>query len=270
MAPSVLTDRPPVSLSMANKCRMMLYLKAHGYAEEETQPGAQRTFDMGTLIEAAMLRGVPIVFPTDDGGLEEKVIGPWWDQLGEVKDYATGKSFVAAPGQLSDFQRPVRWQGFVGHLDAILSIDTGRYVLDTKSASGFGYDKALTGELGTDTFAREYVGQVLAYREALVEEGEDIAGAILLYFNKEQSKVCARFIDPNPGLVAEMKERLSWANSPGEPEPDHVWIRGQGVPLRCGYCSMRASCGQVRGLDLELAFVKKARSSELSPVWMVK
>lgn len=243
---------------------MELWLLGHGYQGEPTLPGTQRTFDMGTLVEAAMLRGIELVVPNDDGGLDAVKIGPWWETLGEVRDYSTNKSFVAAPDQLSDFQRLVSFAGYKGHIDAILTLDTGRYVLDTKSASGFSYDRAVTGDLNADTFAREYVGQVLGYREGLIAEGEEIAGGILLYFNKEQSKVCARFIDPNPEIVEEMRERLSWAKNAAEPEADWVWVKGMEVPLRCGYCSLRESCAQVRGLSLSQQFDNKNR-----PKWIV-
>lgn len=254
--------RPPVSLSKARHCRLELWLLGHGHEGEPILPGTQRTFDMGHLIEAAMLRGVTLVETDDEGGLLEKTIGPWWKDLGEVKDYATGKSFVASEGQLSDFQRPVKFAGFIGHMDALLSIDTGRYVLDTKSASGIGFDRAVTGNIYDDPFAREYVGQILAYREGLIEEGEDIAGAVLLYFNKEQSKICARFVEPNPDIVNEMRERLSWANNPAEPLPDYEWNVGQQIPLRCQYCSLRAECGKVRGRSAILSFDKKNK-----PIW---
>lgn len=255
-------NRPRISGSMALKCRMHIYLAAHGYPEEPTQPGAQRTFDLGHIIEAAMFRPVPLVSVDDDGGITEQIVGPWWKDLGEVRDPVTGKSFTASMDQLSGFQRVVSFAGYKGHVDALAKLDTGLYVPDVKSTQGFGFDRHLKSVLLEDVFAREYVGQLHFYMAGLREEGEDIAGAFLLFYNKENSQVMARFVDYDPLVVEEILERLSWAKNDAEPEPDHVWTRGEKLPLRCTYCSFREACAGVRGLALSQSFVKG------KPVWV--
>lgn len=261
--------RPAVSGSMALHCRQEIWLSAHGYAKEDAQPGANRTFDLGHMVEAAMFQSAKFISVDDDGNLEERIIGPWWDKnnpgyVGEIRDNKTGKTIQADMSQLSGFQRVVSFMGYKGHIDCLLKLDTGTYVADCKTTQGFGYDRALTNDLLTDVFAREYVGQLHFYMAGLRAEGEDITGAVLIYFNKEQSKVMARFVDYDESIVTELKERLSWAKNEAEPVPDWEWIKGTAIPLRCGYCSFRQSCAQVRGLNLTQQFDKKNK-----PQWIV-
>lgn len=252
--------RPALSGSNSRHCRMKLWLGHHGHPEEPVQPGARRTFDLGTIIEAAMFRGVEV----DLGGGQKETLGPWWKDLGEVRDYATGKTFTANMDQVSDFQRTVKFHGLEGHIDALLKIESGLYVVDTKTTQGFGYDRHLTGNLEEDAFAKEYIGQLHFYAAGLREEGLDIVGGVLVFFNKEQSNVMARFVDYNPSIVEEIKERLAAAQADAEPEPDYAWEKGKPVSLRCRYCSFRESCAKVRGVSLVQSFDKKGK-----PQWVV-
>ena len=273
-----MADRPPVSGSMAGHCRLEIWLAAHGYEKEPVQPGAQRTFDLGHIIEAAMFRGVDVptgnIKPVLDGvdgtetgwnTEETQRVGPWWPNLGEVKDHATGQSFDAADATVTGYQREVAFAGYAGHIDGILAIPSGRYVLDCKSTQGFGYDRNLASSLLQDPFASEYVKQLHFYIQGLKDEGEAIEGGVLVYFNKENSQVCARFVPYDPAIVEEIRERLSWAKNEAEPEPDWKWEKGSEVPLRCRYCSLKQSCSGVRGIPIELGFTKKGK-----PTWIAK
>lgn len=245
-------------------CRMYLWLQGHGYEPEPVLPGSQRTFDMGHLVEAAMFREVPLISVKDDGTLDEVRVGPWWATAGELRDNKTGKSIVASMDQLSGFQRVVEFAGYKGHIDGLLKLDTGLYVPDVKSTQGFGYDRHLMSDLMADPFARKYVGQLNGYMQALMDEGQDIAGGVLIFYNKENSQIMLRFVDHDPAVVAEIRERLSWATNPAEPEPDYPWIKADKIPLPCGYCSQRNNCSAVRGQGLTQLFDKKGK-----PVWLV-
>jgi hypothetical protein len=240
-------------------------LNNHGYKGEPILPGTQRTFDVGTVVEALMLQGVAIAGKqTKEGYTEEIVtIKPWWESLGEVKDAATGRSFTAADCKLSDFQREVTFAGIKGHLDAIVDIDGLTYVLDVKTTQNFGYKRHLTGDLLEDPFAREYVGQLHFYMAGLIAEGIPIAGGILLFFNKEQSHVMCRFVDYDQSVVDEIEQRLKAAKGKEFPTPDWQWFEGEEVPLRCRYCNVRNHCAEKRGYVLELSIGGKNGS----PTW---
>jgi hypothetical protein len=255
-----MSERPPISGSMALHCRAELFLNAHGYKGEPILPGTQRTFDVGTIIEAVMLRGVLLGDLEDENGI---VIVPWWKNLGEVKDAASGRSFTAADCKLSDFQREVTFAGVKGHLDALVDIDGLTYVLDVKTTQNFGYKRHLTGDLLEDPFAREYVGQLHFYMAGLIAEGVPIAGGVLLFFNKEQSHVMCRFVDYDQSVVDEIEQRLKAANGKQFPTPDWVWREGEEIPLRSRYCSQKHNCAKMRGFVLELSVGGKNGS----PTW---
>lgn len=249
--------RPPVSLSMALGCRMRLWLSGHGYENEPVTPTAQRTFDIGHLAEAAMFDGITVGTETH---------GPWWPSLGEIRDNDRGVTLNPLEWDVIDRQREVSLGGYNGHIDGLLKHKTdGTIILpDMKTASSFGYEKSLKGDLSdpSSPFSRGYVGQLHAYRLGLIADGVDVSAMILLYFSKEQSKVSFRHIDHNPEIDAEILERLSWAKSPMEPTPDYEWKAREPVPLACGYCSQRTNCASIRGFSLEMEFSKRG-----APVW---
>jgi hypothetical protein len=115
-------------------------------------------------------------------------------------------------------------------------------------------------------FSRENVFQVATYVAASRRKWPslNIDGGILLLYNRENSRVAFRRVPDDPAIVEEGKERLSWADSPIEPVPDWEWVKGQRIPLRCGYCSLRAGCAEVRGSLLELV---KERDG---PAWIAR
>lgn len=253
-------ERPAISGSMAGHCRMEIWLLGHGRQREEVHAGAQRTFDLGFIIEAAMLRGVEV-----DAGLPEPItVGPWFPNVGTVRDLVTGQSFESSEAVVTDFQREVQFAGYGGHIDGILHLPTGAYVLDVKTTQGFGYDRYKTSNLALDPFAKEYVAQLHFYMQGLIDAGEPIVGGLLLFFNKEQSQVMARFVEYDPAIVENIRERLSWATRDAEPEPDWVWTKGLELPLRCGYCMVREACSEIRGLRLEQSYKKNGK-----PLWRV-
>jgi hypothetical protein len=233
--------RPLLSGSMALKCRRMLWLKAHGAPEEPILPGTQRTFDLGILAEAAMLHGVD---------LPAGRIYPWWGNLGAVRDHAADIFFLANESPISDFQREVSFAGITGHIDALVKINGQTFVLDVKTTQGFGYNRHKTGDLMADPFAREYVGQLHFYMAGLKAEGVEIAGGILLFFNKLQSQVMARFVAYDESIVAEIIARLDSAKLELPPKPDWDWEVGEKIPLRCSYCSLKTPCAESRGVAL--------------------
>ena len=251
-----MSERPAVSLSMALKCRSFIWLNGHGYAQEEPTQTAGRTFGIGHLAEAAMFDGIKID--------EDHTVGPWWETLEEITDNSHGVKIKPSEWDVIDRQREVEVDGFKGHIDGLLKhkIDGTVLLVDMKTTGGFGYDRNLKGDLNESPFSRGYVGQLHAYRLGLLAQGQRVDGMLLLYFNKEQSKVMFRYIDYDPAIDAEIHERLSWANATAEPTPDYEWTRGQPVGLACSYCSQRPNCAIVRGMGLALEFNKKG-----SPVW---
>lgn len=254
--------RPAISGSMCGHCRVEIWLLAHGGVREEVLPGTQRTFDLGFIVEAAMLRSITV-----DIGLPAAVeVGPWFPHLGEVRDPATGKSFDTGESLVTDFQKEVSFAGYKGHIDGILRLSTGNYLLDVKTTQGHGFKRHKTNNLMLDPFAREYVCQLHFYMQGLMDEGYEIHGGMLLFYNKENSQVMARFVDYDPVLVAEIKERLSWATKEGEPEPDWAWSRGSDIPMRCGYCGVKEACAELRGLSLGKRINKNGRPEWFVPV----
>lgn len=256
--------RPPVSLSMALSCRLKLWLAGHGYPQIPPRPQSVRTFDYGHFTEAALLGEVQL----PDG----RVAGPWWSELEAIHDYDSGRMIWAPDWEIVDRQKEVEWLGYKGHVDCILvhkdaeckcepKYEAGTRLLpDVKSTSGIGYKKSLKGNLLDDKFARGYVGQLHAYREGLHEPLE----MLLIYVSKEQSKIMCRFITYDKRVVMDAGERLAWATSEREPEPDWNWNRGEDVPLVCGYCPYIESCSQVRGIPVELTF------QDYQPKWRAK
>lgn len=245
---------------MAGHCRMEIWLRAIGSEELPVLPNVQRTFDIGHLVERAMFDGFA-------GALvgNEPDIPPWWPQIEEVVDYEKGTSIVPAYWDLvpGSRQKEVELDGFVGHIDALVSNGKGPIgLLDCKTAPSLTWDRNLKGDLLANPFSREYVLQLHWYRAALGVPAVDWMA--LLYVNKENSKVMMRVVDYDPDLEAEAKERLSWAKSGAEPTPDWVWDKAKPIPLRCGYCSFKDSCAEMRGVELDL------RPEKGTPKWFVK
>lgn len=248
-------ERPPVSLSMALKCRAHIWLAAHGHEQEPVTPTSQRVFDMGHLIEAAMFDGIT---------LGEDKIGPWFYTLGEIRDPIRGVSLNPEEWEITDRQTEVEYAGFKGHVDGLLRHKQDKTVIlpDVKSASGFSFDRALKEDLTENPFSRYYVGQLHAYRRGLIDKGIEVTAMILLYLNKEQGKVMFRHVDHQPEIDQEIAERLAWAKSTAEPTPDYEWKSGAKLPLACSYCSFKTSCATLRGMTLEQAYEKN------KPIWV--
>jgi hypothetical protein len=238
------TMRPPVSLSSAGHCRMELWLAAHGRDKEPIAPRGKRTLDVGTLAEAAMFDGLPGPYP-------DEPIGPWWPDMDEITDYSRRVTIKIADTKIIDRQREVKIGPFVGHIDGVMQWQDRNYVIDMKTTQGFGFKRHLTGDLMKDTFAREYCMQLQAYMGAVLNEGGNLAGGLLLFYNKENGKVMFRFVDKDPVLYAECVERLTQSGSPAEPFPDYEWTPGKKLPSRCSYCSFKTSCATQRGASLK-------------------
>ncbi len=252
-------ERPPVSLSMAGHCRMALYLDSHGYQKEEPTPQAYRTFGFGHLAEKAMFDGFPA------GSVTEEAIGPWFFQEAQLRDNASGITMNPSEWTVTDRQREVELHGYKGHIDALLRHKGDGVVLlpDMKTASSFGYDKSLTSDLLDNPFSRQYVFQLHAYRAGLLAQGETIHGMILLYLNKEQSRLSFRNITHQPWIDEEIAERLSWAKANAEPTPDWPWTPREALPLLCSYCNQRTNCAAIRGMSLTQEFNKRNGN----PIW---
>jgi hypothetical protein len=248
-------SRPPVSLSQALHCRMEIWLNAHGYDKEPIEPGAQRTFDMGNMIEAAFFDGT---------GTESGI--PWFYSAKTISE-PNGTSIDTALWDIKHRQLEVELFGLKGHIDALLvnKNGSGTILVDTKSASGFSYDRAISGNLMESPFSREYVGQLHAYYAALEKMGMKPDLMALIYFNKEQSKLMLRFVPFDEPIMREMEDRLLWARNGSGPEPDWEWDKGKQIPLRCGYCAQKMNCAEVRGDKITLGFTKKS-----APVWIVE
>lgn len=254
-----MSERPAVSLSMALHCKMEIWLSANAYPKEEPTSQAKRTFDFGHFVEAATLGRLTLA-----EGIET---GPWFYDEKEILDHATGRKLTPENWEIQNRQLEVEFQGVRGHVDAFLQNRKEALLLlpDVKSTAGHGYDRALKGDLMASPFSREYVGQLHAYRAGAEKAGHKIDDMGLLYVNKEQSHMMFRFVEYRPEIVEEAIERLSWAKSIAEPEPDWKWSKGEEIQLRCGYCAFKYSCASVRGVELSLAFDKKGK-----PKWSQK
>lgn len=244
--------RPLVSLSQALHCRMEIWLNSQGQTPEPHKPGTLRTFDVGNMVEAAFFDG------TGTGAGR-----PWFFDAEEIKDPAGGYSIKTDLWTIEGRQREVTLFGYKGHVDALLvNVNgSGTILVDLKTSSGFGYDRAMTGNLMDSPFSREYVGQLHAYRAGLELQKQAVDLMALIYFNKEQSKLMMRIIDHDKDITSEAIERLSWAQSKAAPKPDWEWKPGEKIPLRCGYCAQKLNCAKARGSTLR-AFSKKNE-----PVW---
>jgi hypothetical protein len=257
-----MTERPPVSGSQAGHCRAEIWLAAHGAAQEPVLPHVQRTFDLGHIVEQTMFGG--IAEKALDGHLEP--MPAWWPEIGEIMDYSTGEIIKTSEWEVRDRQDEVEVDGFLGHMDGVLGRE-GRFIIpDIKTMPSLTWDRNLKGDLMENCFSREYVMQLHFYMEGKRKKSPqlDIKEAVLINFNKENSKVAARFVGYDPGLVAEMKERLSWARKEKAPEPDWAWERGKPIPLRCGYCGFRNACATQRGQAIVMQAVKG------QPKWIVQ
>jgi len=252
------TERPPVSLSQALHCRMEIWLNAHGFKPESVQPGTQRTFDVGNMVEAAFFDGDM----TEDGR-------PWFYGQPEILDPVGGWKLVTSEFKLEGHhrQREVSLWGLKGHLDNLLVRKKDGFTIlpDMKTASGFSYDRAAKGDLSENVFSREYLGQLHVYRRALEEEGQRVDLMCLIYFNKEQSQLMVRFVKYEDAIVKEAEERLAWRLSEAAPPPDWEWKAGDLLPLRCGYCSQKANCALQRAMSLDMTFKKTG-----APMWTAK
>lgn len=256
--------RPPVSLSMSLHCRAKLWLAGHGYAGEKPTSQAQRTFDVGHMAERAMFDGYPAGYVCDEA------VGPWWFAESQIRDNSSGVVLTPSEWEVTDRQREVELAGYKGHIDALLRHKTDGTVLlpDMKTASSFGYDKSLTGDMLENPFSRQYVGQLHAYRLGLLAQGQKVDGMLLLYYSKENSRLSFRYLPHMPEIDEEIHERLSWARAEAEPTPDYEWSEGRELPLVCSYCDHKTNCAALRGLGIQMGF-KKGRNGTLNPSWTV-
>ena len=245
-------ERDPVTLSQALHCRAEIWLNAHGYEKEPVQPGAQRTFDVGTTVEALMFEGV------NASGIP---VGPWWPTLPVLQDPINGFTVDPAEYEAEHRQKEIEWLGFKGHIDALLVKKGNSVLVDMKTASGFSYDRAMKGDLLDSPFKREYVGQLHAYAVGLVSAGLTVHNMALIYFNKEQSQVGIRHVPFSQAILDEAEQKLLGSRADAPPTPDWAWEKGKAIPLRCGYCAQKVNCANMRGAELTLSTVKG------KPVW---
>lgn len=259
-------ERPTVSGSMAGHCRMAIWLAAQGREMEVPPENAQRTFDLGHGIEEDMFDGRIVIH---NGQLYRRK--PWWPhRIKEIVDYTTGETIITANVDIQNRQDEVEVDGFVGHVDAIAGPKEGQgefFIPDCKTSPGRSWEKNIKSDLMENPFSRENVMQMQFYlegmrlkRPALFDKS---SRAPLIYYNKENSRVMARWVKYDEQLVKEVKERLSWARSGSEPMPDWAWQKGEPIPLRCGYCGMRDHCAEMRGTSLTL------RTEKGQPKWFV-
>jgi hypothetical protein len=195
-----------------------------------------------------------------DGFSEE--FGPTWPELGVIKDFSRGIELNTPEWTISHRQAEMELHGLKGHADALVTnAENSVGLVDSKAVGCLSYKRSLTNDLGSDIFAREYVGQLHAYRKGFIAGGQKIDWMALVYLNTCTNEVMFRLIDHSPAIDEEIAERLSWVNSPSEPTPDHQWPNGE-LPLRCGYCSQKLNCAALRGLSVTVGFSAKGK-----PVW---
>src|SRR5450631_2735795 len=97
---------------------------------------------------------------------------------------------------VSDRQTEIEAYGFRGHCDALLTHkDNGSVLLpDSKAVGCTSYKMSLTSDLNNSPFAREYVGQLHAYRKGFLAKGQRIDGMLLIYYNVCSSEIMFRHI----------------------------------------------------------------------------
>lgn len=248
-----MAERDPVSGSMAGHCRTEIWCAAYGLKKEEPLPNVQRTFNLGHIIEQVMFGG--LAENTMDGHLEP--MPAWWPTIGEITDHSTGEVINTSEWEVRDRQAEVECEGFKGHIDGVAGHEGRLVLVDVKTMPSFTWDRNLKDDLMGNPFSREYVFQLHFYMEGWnSSHPSPIKEGWLVNFNKENSKVAFRAVGYDPAIVAEMKERLSWARSPVAPVPEWTWERGKPIPLRCGYCGFREACANIRGTKLTLQAVK--------------
>jgi len=258
-----------LSGSHSGHCRMEIWLAANGWPREDREGASMRTMNLGTLAELAMFDKVIVFDPVANAA---DSIGPWWPEMGVLKDPVSGESIDCQKSEIVLRQAEVDIDGVMGHLDGVALVPHLKFktnlpeleaevkiepvVLDAKTMPGLTWKRNYDGDLLENPFSREYVFQLQFYLEGLRRKGGVVVQgknygvpkrAALVCFNKENSKVILRFVHYDESLVAEMHERLSWGRSESEPKPDWPWQKGKPVPLRCQYCDYRQSCAGVRG-----------------------
>jgi hypothetical protein len=261
----------PLSLSMSGHCRMELWLTHKKRVPEPIEWGGQRTMELGSVIEALLFDDFEI--PTAYG---TETIGSWLSEVDEVSDPVSGFKFSPKNTKFIHRQMEVDLlidgETVTGHIDALgqdVAVNAPGWTLfDAKSANGLSFRRALTEKLEEGIFARELYAQMQAYMRALQLRGIDARRAVLIYFNKEQSKLMCRLVPFDAERAEDGVLRLRSAMAQAEPEPDWPMAPGQDIELRCGYCSMKQHCARQRGFALELHF-KKGRNGE-TPAWRVK
>lgn len=265
-------------MSQSGHCKLALWLEHH-YPETKLPilPGTQRTFDMGHMVEKMFFEQVEI-----RGRTGPELIGDWWNQIELIEDHVTGWRLYPSQWPVTQRQLEVSIGELKGHIDGAIDADVEmmrggdaqegklveRWVLDVKSAAGFQWDRAtFTEDLMEDVFLREYVRAqnlyVLAYRE---QEKIEAAGSCLVFFNKEQSKVSARFLRFDEVIAADALNRLLAGTSTEEPMPDWEWKKDTELPLRCSYCDFKQGCADTRGMILEGPEISKRGK----PIWTTR
>jgi hypothetical protein len=239
---------------------MELWLKGHGYPEEAPLPTVQRKFDLGHLIEAAVFNARVI----EETSAENGGVGRWWASAEPLTDYSTGEVYEPKGIEIQNRQEEVEDEGVLGHLDGIGGPDPFR-VMDSKSMVSFSFKKNLRDDLMENVFSREMVMQQQAYiagaRKKFPALG--IEEWMLVMVNRDDLKMAVRVGQYDPALVDEGRERRSWAKSKQEPVPDYEWTKGEDIPTRCRYCSLKYSCAEVRGTPIKLVVELKG------PRWVV-
>lgn len=256
-----------ISMSQAGHCRMQLWLEHHALGEPEpTLPGTQRTFDLGHVVEKLFFETVDILSSRGEDGIEH--IGKWWEQIDKIEDHVRGITFSPKNSLVTDRQREFVIHPFKGHIDGLLhGGNQGLWNLDIKTAGGYQWDRAtFQPNLSEDIFLREYVIAQNLYVHAERAEGLSVLGSCLVFFNKEQSKLSARFLDYDEKLALEGLQRLASGIEDAEPLPDWEWVKGEEIPLRCRYCDYKQSCADTRGMILQGPVINKRGR----PEWRAK
>lgn len=223
-------ERGGLRLSQIGKCYRQQWYMAKKYPSEPLQPRAKMTFLFGDIVEAVMV------------------------------------ALIKASGiHLHSEQKEVVFDGIVGHIDGIVTVDGRDYLFECKSMSDGNFKQLTSVGLGDDF---GYLSQVNSYMHCL-----GLDRCILMAVNKNTGHIAEVEVHKDNKLVTNIKKGIKLLKSclntdklpPRKYEP--VLEKSKGghtgrmiLPIPCSYCAYKNFCWE----NLQQDFKNN------KPIWVVK
>ena len=177
----------------------------------------------------ADVRGIPI----DHGcSLRPETLAIF--RLGHVIEKEVVELLTLAGYEVTDTQRVVGVDRWIGHIDGIIRIGGRLLLLEIKSAKAKKFEEL--EQIGDySRWNSAYAAQIQAYLGALPDE---ISGALVVVYNKDNSELYTEYVAENRFAFEDLKaESRIVTESPTVPDrPKKASRTGRTPPLYCGYC----------------------------------